>query len=56
MDMVDRMGKALLDVVNDFASWRGNPFTLAKLIAEKQKELIREKSIAEGMPEAAEKV
>jgi hypothetical protein len=50
------MGKALLDVVNDFASWRGNPFTLAQLIAEKQKELIREKLIAEGMPEAAEKV
>jgi len=43
MVMGASMGKALLDVVNDFASWRGNPFTLAQLIAE-------------GMPEAAEKV
>lgn len=51
-----KMDKAILDLVNDFAQWRGNPFTLAQLVAEKQKELTREKLVAEEMPEAAERV
>lgn len=55
MGMVE-MDKEILELVNDFAQWRGNPFTLAQLIAEKQKELTRAKLIEENMPEAAEKV
>lgn len=51
-----KMEKAILDLVNDFAQWRGNPFTLAQLVAEKQKELTRDKLNSENMPEAAEKV
>lgn len=33
------MDKSILDIVNDFPAWRGNPFTLASLVAEKQREL-----------------
>ena len=48
------MGKMLLAIVEDFASWKSNPFTLAALIAEKQKEIDRQKLIDAGFAEAAE--
>lgn len=32
------MDKQILDIVNDFSQWRGNSFTLAKLVAELVKE------------------
>lgn len=45
------MDKAILDIVNDFTIWRGNPFTLASLVAEKQRELC-EAAAAPVEPEA----
>lgn len=48
------MDKRILDVVSDFSQWNGNTFTLANLIAEKQKELDREILVAADLPEAAE--
>jgi hypothetical protein len=48
------MDKRILELVNDFAQWRGNSFTLANLIVELQKEIDREKLTAAGFPEAAE--
>lgn len=48
------MDKTILDVVNSFVEWKGNPFTLAALIADKQRELDKEKLIVAGMLEAAE--
>jgi len=50
------MDKTILDIVNDFPQWKGNPFTLANLIAEAQKELDRGKLVSAGMPEAAEAI
>jgi hypothetical protein len=46
--------KAILDVVNDFAAWKGNSYTLAALIVAKQLELTKEKLIELGFTEAAE--
>lgn len=48
------MGKEILDIVNDFSQWKGNSFTLAALIVEKQKELDRQALAAAGFTEAAE--
>lgn len=48
------MDKTILEIVNDFAQWKGDPFRLANLIVEAQKELDRAKLIAAGVPEAAE--
>ena len=45
------MDKAILDIVNDFSAWRGNPFTLASLVAEQQRELC-ETATAPPEPEA----
>lgn len=42
------MDKRILDLVNDFAQWRGNSFTLAALVAELQKQIDREKLEAAG--------
>lgn len=50
------MDKALLDIVNDFSQWKGNTYTLAVLLAEKQKELVKERLIEAGYVEAAEVV
>jgi len=33
------MDKRILEIVNDFTQWRGNTFTLASLISEKQREI-----------------
>jgi hypothetical protein len=48
--------KSILDIINDFAAWKGNPFTLAALIVDRQNELTRQKLIDAGYPEAAENV
>lgn len=50
------MDKRILEIVNNFELWRGNSFTLAQEVAEMQKQIIREKLVAEGFPEAAEAV
>ncbi len=50
------MDKSILDIINDFAAWKGNPFTLAALIVTRQNELTRQKLIDAGYPEAAENV
>ena len=42
------MDKRILDLVNDFVQWRGNPFTLAALVAELQKQIDREELEAAG--------
>ena len=47
------MQKEILALVNDFAQWRGNSFTLATLVAE----MVKDKSAAaveQEHPEAAE--
>jgi hypothetical protein len=54
--MAADMDKTLLAIINDFAAWKGNPFTLAALLIARQNEIIREKLIAEGYPEAAEHI
>jgi hypothetical protein len=46
--------KDILEVVNDFASWKGNSYTLAALIVAKHLELMKAKLEANGFPEAAE--
>ncbi len=46
--------KDILDVVNDFAAWKGNSYTLAALIVAKQLELTKEKLTALGFTDAAE--
>lgn len=48
------MDKQIIDIVNDFTQWKGNSFTLAALLTEKQKELDREKVVNAGFTEAAE--
>jgi DNA-binding SARP family transcriptional activator len=48
------MDKTILDLINDFSQWKGNSFTLAALIVERQKEVDRQKLIDAGFPEAAE--
>lgn len=46
------MDKRILDVVNDFAAWRGNSFTLAALIVAVHLEIVRERLIAAGFEDA----
>jgi len=48
------MDRRILEIVNDLTQWKGNAYTLAALVAEKQKELDREKLAASATPEAAE--
>ena len=48
------MDKSLLDIINDFTQWKGNTFTLAVLLIERQKELDRIKLTDAGFAEAAE--
>jgi hypothetical protein len=47
------MNKNILDLVNDFNQWRGNPFTLANLIIDLQNQNIRQKLIDAGEDNAA---
>ena len=48
------MDRSILDLINDFSQWKGNTFTLAALIVEKQKELDRKTLFDAGFTEAAE--
>lgn len=48
------MNKNILDVVNDFAAWKGNSYTLAALIVAAHLEIIKAQLIEAGYPEAAE--
>jgi hypothetical protein len=48
------MDKSILDLINDFAQWKGNSFTLAALIVQRQQEIDRQKLIDAGFPEASE--
>jgi hypothetical protein len=48
------MDKSILDIVNDISAWRGNAYTLAQLVAAKQKELDAAAVETAGHPEAAE--
>lgn len=48
------MDKQILDLINDFSQWKGNTFTLATLVAEKQKEIDAQKLIEAGHSDAAE--
>lgn len=50
------MDREILLVVETFDLWKGNSFTLAALVAEKQKELDRAKLEAAGHSEAAEAI
>ena len=47
------MDKRILDLIADFAQWKGDSYRLSVLVAELQKEITREKLIAEGYEEAA---
>lgn len=48
------MDKSIVDLVADFAQWKGDTYRLAALVAEKQKQADADKLDAAGMPEAAE--
>lgn len=48
------MEKCLLELIADFPQWKGDTYRLAVLIAERQKEIIRQKLIDAGFEEAAE--
>ncbi len=48
------MDKRILDLINDFNQWRGNPFTLSALIVDLQNRVIKEKLIQAGEDNAAE--
>jgi hypothetical protein len=48
------MDKQILAVVDEFSEWKGNTYTLANLIVEKQKEIDRNKLIEAGFVEASE--
>lgn len=48
------MDRRILEIVNSFTQWKGNPFTLAALLTEMQKQIDRESLIAANMPDAAE--
>ncbi len=54
MDMVVSMDKQILELVDNFGEWKGNSYTLANLVVEKQKEIDREKLIEAGFVEASE--
>ena len=44
------MDKRILDLVNDFPQWRGNPFTLATLVSELQQEIDAEALVVPEPP------
>ena len=50
------MDKSILDIINDFSQWKGNTFTLAALIVERQKEIDRQTLVAAGFTEASEAI
>jgi hypothetical protein len=48
------MDKTILDIIGNFAAWRGDTYRLAMLIVEAQKEVDKAALIAAGFTEAAE--
>lgn len=48
------MDKRILDVVSDFAAWKGDTYRLAARVAEAQRAIDAEKLDAAELPEAAE--
>lgn len=48
------MDKTILDIVNDFAQWKGNAFTLAALVAAAQREIDKQALVDAGHADAAE--
>ena len=48
------MDKRILDLIANFAVWKGDTYRLAMLIVEAQKEIDREALIAAGFQEASE--
>lgn len=48
------MEKCILELIADFARWKGDTYRLASLIVERQKEIMRQRLIDAGYPEAAE--
>ena len=48
------MDKRILELISDFAQWKGDTYRLASMVVELQKEIDREKLIAADYPEAAE--
>ena len=50
------MDKSIIELINDFSQWKGNSFTLAALIVERQKEIDRQTLIAAGFNEASEAI
>lgn len=47
------MDKRILAIVSDFASWKGDSYKLAALVAAEQQKIDREKLEAAEMPDAA---
>lgn len=56
MVMAANMDKIILAVVDEFGEWKGNAYTLANLIAEKQKEIDKETLLNAGFIEASEAI
>lgn len=50
------MDKRIVDIVGDFAQWRGDTYRLAAMVCEQQKQIDIEKLEAAEMPEAADVV
>lgn len=48
------MDKRILDIVTDFASWKGDSYKLAALVAAEQQQIDRDKLEAAELPDAAE--
>ncbi len=48
------MDKQIIDLVNNFTEWKGNAFTLATLVSEKQKEIDAQKLQDAGYTDAVE--
>lgn len=50
------MDKSILEIIANFAEWKGDTYRLAALIVDRQKELDREKVTTAGYPDAAEAI
>ncbi len=50
------MDKRILDLVANFAAWRGDTYKLAAQVAELQREIDRESVTNAGFPDAAEAI
>ena len=48
------MDKSILELVADFPAWKGDSYRLSALVADRQREIDREKLVSLGFEEAAE--